>query len=251
MFTDSESPVRTGHAHAGGRDAELVLVGAEDLARLGHHLALLGRVVVAVLERLDLGQDVEGDPVRVDLGRRHLGLVEQGVRSGLRAPRSPAGRCPRRTGRWRRRSARCPTARWIGAQRDHHLHRRAVGVGDDPAVAVERLGVDLRDHERDVVVHAPEAGVVDHDGARRRRSRGAHSALTAPPAEESTRSRPWIASRRQRPALELAAGERELASRPSARRRTARPRRREARARASTSRIVEPTAPVAPTTPTL
>ena len=41
-----------GHAHAGGRDAQVVV--AEDLARLGHHLALLGGVVVAVLEGLHL-----------------------------------------------------------------------------------------------------------------------------------------------------------------------------------------------------
>ena len=46
---------------AGGADAQLG--EAEDLARLGDHLALLGRVVVAVLERLDLGQHVEGDLV--------------------------------------------------------------------------------------------------------------------------------------------------------------------------------------------
>ena len=51
-------------------------------------------------------------------------------------------------------------------ERDDHLHRRAVGVGDDPAVAVDRVGVDLGDDQRHVVVHAPVAGVVDDDGAR-------------------------------------------------------------------------------------
>ena len=50
---------------------------------------------------------------------------------------------------------------------------------------------------------------------------GAHSALTAPPAEESTMSRPWIDSSDERPALELAAGEGDLLARPSARRRAA------------------------------
>ena len=59
-----------------------------------------------------------------------------------------------------------PTASMQGSQRHQHLHRGAVRVGHDPAMAVERLGVDLRHDERDVVVHAPEAGVVDHDGAR-------------------------------------------------------------------------------------
>ena len=37
-------------------------------------------------------------------------------------------------------------------ERDDHLHRRAVRVGDDPVVACERLGVDLADDERHVVV---------------------------------------------------------------------------------------------------
>ncbi len=62
---------------------------------------------------------------------------------------------------------------------DEHLHRRAVGVGDDPAVRVERLGIHLGDHQRDVVVHPPVARVVDHDGARLdqlRRPLGAHRA---------------------------------------------------------------------------
>ena len=49
---------------------------------------------------------------------------------------------------------------------DHHqLHRRAVRVGDDPLVGVDRVVVDLGDHQRDVLVHAPVAGVVDHDRA--------------------------------------------------------------------------------------
>ncbi len=51
---------------AGRGDPELV-AGAEDLPRLGHHLALLGRVVVALLERLDLRQHVERDLVRIDV----------------------------------------------------------------------------------------------------------------------------------------------------------------------------------------
>jgi hypothetical protein len=52
---------------AGGRHPEVL--PAEDLARLGHHLALLGRVVVPVLERFDLGQHVERDLVRIGAGR--------------------------------------------------------------------------------------------------------------------------------------------------------------------------------------
>ena len=52
-------------------------------------------------------------------------------------------------------------------QRDDHLHRRAVRVGDDPVVSVERPGIDLADDERNVVLHAPARGVVDHDRPRR------------------------------------------------------------------------------------
>ena len=58
-------------AFIASRDRHIV-ADAEDLARLGHHLALLGRVVVAVHEGLDLGQHVEGDPVGVDPRLRRL-----------------------------------------------------------------------------------------------------------------------------------------------------------------------------------
>ena len=50
-------------------------------------------------------------------------------------------------------------------ERHQRLHRGAVRVGDDPPVAVQRLGVDLGDDQRDVLVHAPVAGVVDDHSA--------------------------------------------------------------------------------------
>ena len=60
----------------------------------------------------------------------------------------------------------------------HRGHRGAVRVGDD-ALARPAYGVrvDLADHQRDVGVHPPGRGVVDHDGAgrgepRRERARG-------------------------------------------------------------------------------
>ena len=81
-------------------------------------------------------------------------------------------------------------------------------------------------------------------------SRGTHSELTAPPAEESTRSRPWIVS--------SLSGRH--STRPPANSSSRPAERSEANATssstgklrsASTSRIVLPTAPVAPRTPTL
>jgi hypothetical protein len=56
-------------------------------------------------------------------------------------------------------------------ERDQHLDRRAVRVGDDAAVLVlgDRLRIDLRHHQRDVVVVAELRGVVDHHAAGRRR----------------------------------------------------------------------------------
>ncbi len=44
------------HPGAGGGDPNLLVESDEDLAGLGHHLALLGGVVITVAEDLDLGQ---------------------------------------------------------------------------------------------------------------------------------------------------------------------------------------------------
>ena len=94
-------------------------------------------------------------------------------------------------------------------ERHHQLHRRAVRVGDDALVGVERLRVDLGDDERDLGV-APEArGVVDDD-APAATKRGAHSREVVAPAEKSARSKPWIVSSLSgwttSPPVELAAG---------------------------------------------
>ncbi len=79
--------------------------------------------------------------------------------------------------------------------------------------------------------------------------RGAHSALTAPPAEERTMSRPWIVSSlsgRHSSSAPFNAiflpAERSEANGTTSEAGNSRS--------ASTSRMVEPTAPVAPTTPT-
>ncbi len=113
---------------------------------------------------------------------------------------------------------------------------------------VERVGVDLRDDERHVVVHAPGGGVVDDGRAARSTKRCAHAREVEPPAENSATSKPSIVS---------SASTRTGASAPSIVRparalatRTARPRSAgNARRRSRRSRSV-PTAPVAPTTAT-
>ena len=56
-------------------------------------------------------------------------------------------------------------------ERDDHLDRRAVGVGDDPPVLRDVVRVDLGDDQRNVGVHPEGARVVDDDRAGRRRDR--------------------------------------------------------------------------------
>ena len=150
---------------------------AEDLARLAHALALLGRVVVAVLEGLDLRQHVEGDLVRIDDRRRdllgsdlRLRLVVQLLDRLL--SRSRHGLVARH------HHALDPGPLEDRPERHDGLHRRAVRVGHDPLVAVECLGIHLGHHERHVLVHAPLGGVVDHHGPGIRKARrplGAHA----------------------------------------------------------------------------
>ena len=82
-------------------------------------------------------------------------------------------------------------------ERDQHLHRRAVRVGDDAARAVaHRVRVHFRDHQRDVVVVAEGRGVVDHHRAgggelrrvfRRRRCRRRRTARCPRPPNRRSR----------------------------------------------------------------
>ena len=227
-----------------------LLAEAEDLARLGHHLALLGRVVVAVLEGLDLRQDVEGDLVRVDLGAGASSPVEHRLR--LRAQlldRPLAGAGDRLVGG---DDQALDAGRVVDRrERHHHLHRRAVRVGDDALVAVDRVGVDLGDDQRHVVVHPPVAGVVDDDRAgldQLRRPLGADRA--AGRGEDEVEALDRLLA--QRPALELAAPFHSISlARRSAREANGTTSAAGKSRSASTSRMVEPTAPVAPRTPTL
>ena len=47
-----------------------------------------------------------------------------------------------------------------------------LGLAMMPDVLVDLLGIDLRHHQRNAVLHAEGAGVVDDDRARRHRRRG-------------------------------------------------------------------------------
>jgi hypothetical protein len=99
--------------------------------------------------------------VRVDGRRRHVVRLDHGLGLAVKLlDRALAGARDRLV-------ARHDEALDAGAvedrlEGDDRLHRGAVGVGHDSAVLLERLGVDLGDHERHVVVHAPLGGVV-HD----------------------------------------------------------------------------------------
>ena len=69
-------------------------------------------------------------------------------------------------------------------ERDHQLHRRAVRVGDQALVAVERLRVDLGDDERDSGSRRHARRVVDDDGAGVDEARRPLAATSSPPARE-------------------------------------------------------------------
>ena len=63
-----------------------------------------------------------------------------------------------------------PAASWIGLSATTICIVEQFGLAIDAPVAVERLGVDLGDDERDVGSCRQRGGVVDHDGAGARRS---------------------------------------------------------------------------------
>ncbi len=150
------------HPNAGRGDLDR---GVHDLLGLGDHLPfLLGRAVLH--EDVDMGNDVEGDLLRVDLGldllAGHvdaLGLVPElvhrllaGAGDGLVGRDDDAG------------DARPVVDR---LQRHHHLRGRAVGVGDDvlAGIARDRVRVHLGHDQRHLGVVAIERRVVDHDAA--------------------------------------------------------------------------------------
>ncbi len=80
-------------------------------------------------------------------------------------------------------------------QRHHHLRGRAIGIGDDVAlaIAVDRLGIHLGHDQRHVRIHPEIGAVVDHRAARRGGDR--RILLRRPPSPPRTRRCP---SRRNR-----------------------------------------------------
>src|SRR4051812_21051835 len=161
--------VEDGHPCTRGGDPQLG--EPEDLPRLGDHLALLGRVRVVVLEGLDLREHVERDLVRVDRRRGRLGPVQHGV--GLLLELLDGLEARSRDGLVAREDHALEPGRLVQRlERQGGLHDRAVRVGDDPAMVLERLGIHLGDDERHLLVHPPARGVVHDDGARLHELRG-------------------------------------------------------------------------------
>ena len=133
-------------------------------------------------------------------------------------------------------------------ERDDHLDRRAVGVGDDPLVLGDVVRVDLGDDQRHVGVHAEGARVVDDDRA----GRGGDRAPLARDARRRARQHDldarerlggelsigWISPRNATVLPALRAEARNLIDATGKR-------------RSSSRRIIRsPTAPLAPTTAT-
>ena len=230
------------HAHAGDRDTDRLVL--EDLARLEHHLALLVGVIVAIGEVPGRADDVEGDRLGIDARwwRRHA--VQRRVRLGLELlDCGLPGARHRLIGRDDDplQSHRAMDRR----ERHEQRHRRAVRVRDQPAVALQRVRVDLRDDQRHVRVAPEGRGVVDHG----------RSGLNEPRRPDARAVR---ARREQRDveALDLAVVEDahrqavDLAAAASALRRTGRSPRPGTRRSRRSSSIVVPTTPVPPTTAT-
>jgi hypothetical protein len=154
---------------------------AEDLAGLVPELELLDRVAV-LAEAHALWDHVEGQGVREHLavrqragavsGAEQLAVADQlgGLLGQL--VHAPLPGAARRLERGRRDRGQPEQVPQHGQHRGDR-QRGAVGVGDDPdRVVPHRLGVDVRVDQRNFRVHAPGAGVVDHDRAARGRDRG-------------------------------------------------------------------------------
>ncbi|MNW54727.1 hypothetical protein D3C74_323420 [compost metagenome] len=163
-------------AHARARDQE---VGkTQDLARLVAELLLLVGLLLAVVddrpgERHHVERDVARELVR--RGERDRAARVHQTREVLLGPGDRLVAQLGRTGQPRARDRlvrRHDQALETGLVRErledrHRGHRGAVRVRDDAlARLVDRFRVDLGHDERDVRVHAPRRGVVDHDDAR-------------------------------------------------------------------------------------
>ena len=99
-----------------------------------------------------------------DLGGR-LGRRRGPRATAPSAPRSRCARCPKPTGRSRPRAARSPPPGGSAPGRRPSASSCSSGSRPGPGGLGRRVGVDLGDHQRDVLVHAEEGGVVDDDRA--------------------------------------------------------------------------------------
>src|SRR6266478_2667801 len=151
------------HPYAGGDQLDLRV---KDFLGLRHHLPFfLGEAVLH--EHVDVGNQVEGDApgklLGFDLaGREHrLGLVEQLVHGVLAGARYRLVGGNHHPGDFR--------VVVQGLEGDHKLGRRAVRIGNNALLAKprDRIGVYLGNDQRDVGVHTPTRGIVDHDRAAR------------------------------------------------------------------------------------
>ena len=222
---------------------------AQDLARLGHHLALLGGVVVAVLERLHLGQHVEGDLVRVDRRARAAPSPRSPPAPGRAAPRPRSARCPTPTGRSTRPCRSMPAASRIGLSATTICIVEQLGLATMPwwpssasgftSATTSGTSSCIRQKEELSTTTAPASAkrgrpLLADRPSRRRRARGRspgspRRSARAPRASTSPQSILRPAERSD------ANGTTSSAGKPRSR---------------ITPRIVEPTAPVAPTTAT-
>ena len=158
-FDQDRLAVAVRHRHAHGCRADLDRLVAEDLAGLVDHLHLFAGVARLLLAA-DLRDAVEGDGVLESLctcsrlpSRWALAAFDE-ILLSLHA--GPAG------GLIGADDHALDLRRVVQRLERHgHLRGRAVRAGDDPLRVEGVLRIDLRDDERDILVHAPVAGFVD------------------------------------------------------------------------------------------
>ena len=112
-----------------------------------------------------MGNDVEGDLLGEELRRLGIGDVD---RLGLLEELVHGGVAGARDGLIRRDHDAADAGGIVqGLQGHHHLDGRAVGIGDDVALAIafHGFGVDLGHHQGHVRVHAEMRRVVDDHAA--------------------------------------------------------------------------------------
>ncbi len=145
------------HPHAGRTDPD---IRVHDFPRLVEHLHFLFRIAV-VREHVHLRNQVERQLVSELLHCRFLARQDLPVlrvqlvhRRGARTAGSLVGR----------HMYPLDVRQLLdGFQRHHHQNRRAVRVRDDTPRTHERiLRIDLRHHQRHLLVHPERAGIVDH-----------------------------------------------------------------------------------------